>query len=228
MRKAVQSAYRPAAALLHVHTHGGGGKPGFSRVDLDSADDFVPGFFETTPRMPHGLLVLSNDAGHGLLWLANDRAPVAIDHFQRIDAPTQRECLRCLQLVTDERLKAEAQRYGVAGSRPQVVWPNGLLASTAVGLVVQLLTPWMSGPPRSAYLAYDANLGTMAPSDRLARRRGKPCLHYPAKAVGDPMFDVRRYLERLDKPPSVEPLVGVPVSRAARILDWFGKRFGRG
>ncbi len=91
MRKAVQSAYRPAAALLHVHTHGGGGKPGFSRVDLDSADDFVPGFFETTPRMPHGLLVLSNDAGHGLLWLANDRAPVAIDHFQRIDAPTQRE-----------------------------------------------------------------------------------------------------------------------------------------
>ena len=31
-------------------------------------------------------------------------------------------CLRCLQLVTDERLKAEAQRYGVAGSRPQVVW----------------------------------------------------------------------------------------------------------
>lgn len=137
-------------------------------------------------------------------------------------------CLRCLQLVTDERLKAEAQRYGVAGSRPQVVWPNGLLASTAVGLVVQLLTPWMSGPPRSAYLAYDANLGTMAPSDRLARRRGKPCPHYPAKAVGDPMFDVRRYLERLDQPPSVEPLVGVSVSRAARILDWIRKRFGRG
>lgn len=27
-------------------------------------------------------------------------------------------CLRCLQLVTEERLKEEAQRYGVAGSRP--------------------------------------------------------------------------------------------------------------
>ena len=40
-------------------------------------------------------------------------------------------CLRCLQLVTEERLKAEAQRYGVAGSRPQVIWPNGVLASTA-------------------------------------------------------------------------------------------------
>ena len=32
MRKAVQSAYRPAATLLHVHTHGGQGKPGFSGV----------------------------------------------------------------------------------------------------------------------------------------------------------------------------------------------------
>lgn len=137
-------------------------------------------------------------------------------------------CLRCLQLVTDERLKAEAQRYGVAGSRPQVVWPNGLLASTAVGLVVQLLTPWMADPTRSAYFAYDANLGTVAPSDRLARRRGKPCPHYPAKAVGDPMFDVRRYFERLEQPASVEPPVSVPVSRVALLLGWIRKRFGRG
>lgn len=30
-------------------------------------------------------------------------------------------CLRCFQLVTEERLKAEAQRYGAAGSKPQVV-----------------------------------------------------------------------------------------------------------
>lgn len=136
-------------------------------------------------------------------------------------------CLRCLQLVTDERLKAEAQRYGVAGSRPQVVWPNGLLASTAVGLVVQLLTPWMAAPLRSAYFAYDGNLGTVVPSDRLARRHGKPCLHYPAKAVGDPMFDVRHYLERLDQPASVGPPVSVPVSRAAILLGWIRKCFGR-
>lgn len=109
-------------------------------------------------------------------------------------------CLRCLQLITDEQLKAEARRYGAAGSRPQVVWPNGVLASTAVGLVVQLITPWMRDPPRSAYFAYDGNLGTITPSDRLSRRHGKLCPHYPAKAVGDPMFDVRRYLTRLDKP----------------------------
>ena len=33
MRKALQSAYRPRAALLHVHTHGGRGTPDFSDVD---------------------------------------------------------------------------------------------------------------------------------------------------------------------------------------------------
>ena len=139
-------------------------------------------------------------------------------------------CLRCLQLVTDERLKAEAQRYGVAGSRPQVVWPNGVLASTAVGLVVQLVTPWMADPPRSAYFAYDANLGTVTPSDRLTRRRGKPCPHYPAKAVGDPMFDVRMYLERFDVPPASEtpPQAMGLRNLIAAVLGWFGDRPPRG
>ena len=65
MRKAAQSAYRPAAVLLHIHTHGGHGRPQFSGVDLRSADEFVPGFFETAPRMPHGLLVLSHELGPG-------------------------------------------------------------------------------------------------------------------------------------------------------------------
>lgn len=35
MRQAVQAAYRPPSALLHVHTHGGWGKPSFSSVDVD-------------------------------------------------------------------------------------------------------------------------------------------------------------------------------------------------
>ena len=50
-------------------------------------------------------------------------------------------CLRCCGVITDERLTEEAKKYGAAGSRPQVVWPNGVLASTAVGLAVRLLTP---------------------------------------------------------------------------------------
>lgn len=91
MRKAVQAAYRPAATLLHIHTHGGHGRPGFSGVDLDSADTFVPGFFETTPRMPHGLIVLSDNSARGLLWLDGARRPHDIDTFIRIDAPMQRD-----------------------------------------------------------------------------------------------------------------------------------------
>ncbi|WP_457324405.1 HesA/MoeB/ThiF family protein, partial [Roseateles sp. P5_E11] len=43
-------------------------------------------------------------------------------------------CLRCMGLVTEEALAQEARNYGAAGGKPQVVWPNGVLASTAVGL----------------------------------------------------------------------------------------------
>lgn len=91
MRRAVQAAYRPPSALLHVHTHGGRGKPNFSSVDLESAEEFVPGFFQAVPRMPHGLLVLSGDAATGRLWLdPNDRA-VSITEFVRTDATMNHE-----------------------------------------------------------------------------------------------------------------------------------------
>ena len=79
----------------------------------------------------------------------------------------------------------------------------------------------MRDPPRSAYLAYDANFGVITPSDRLARRRGKPCPHYPAKAVGDPMFDVRRYLERLEQP--VPPKPAVLGWSIGAVLAWLKK-----
>jgi molybdopterin-synthase adenylyltransferase len=63
-----------------------------------------------------------------------------------------RPCLRCCGLVTDERLTQEANRYGAAGSRPQVVWSNGVLASSAVGLITQILTPWFNAAPEFVYL----------------------------------------------------------------------------
>lgn len=103
-----------------------------------------------------------------------------------------RPCLRCCGLVNDENLRAEANRYGAAGSRPQVVWPNGALASTAVGLIVQLLTPWFNAPPDFVYLDYDGNRGTITQNDRMALLRGKTCAHHPADEIGDPLFDLRR------------------------------------
>lgn len=91
MRKAVQSVYRPAGALLHIHTHGGLGRPGFSGIDLASADEFVPGFFETTPRMPHGLLVLSNNSVRGQVWLTPNGPALPISRFTRIGDSIQND-----------------------------------------------------------------------------------------------------------------------------------------
>jgi molybdopterin-synthase adenylyltransferase len=101
-------------------------------------------------------------------------------------------CLRCLGIVTDERLQLEAAEYGSAGPRPQVVWPNGILASSAVGLLVQLLTPWCTGRSEVVYLEYDGNRGTLRENERMTLLRDKTCPHHPVEEVGDPFFDIRR------------------------------------
>jgi len=102
-------------------------------------------------------------------------------------------CLRCCGLVTDERLTQEAGVYGAAGGKPQVVWPNGVLASTAIGVVVQLLTPWLHNPPSFIYLDYDGNRGTLVPNQRMALLQDHVCPHHPAHETGDPLFDVRSF-----------------------------------
>ncbi len=101
-------------------------------------------------------------------------------------------CLQCLGLVTEEDLAREAAQYGAAGGLPQVVWPNGVLASTAVGLVMQILTPWHSKPSQSVYLHYDGNSGVIAPSHRHKLALERTCPHYPPDERGDPAFDIRK------------------------------------
>lgn len=83
-RKALQWTYRSKSALIHIHTHHGRGTPGFSPVDLRSGGEFVPSFFATVPRMPQGMVVLSDDSAAGLVWLAEDRAPVPIEGFSQV------------------------------------------------------------------------------------------------------------------------------------------------
>ncbi|HTN14474.1 MAG TPA: hypothetical protein VL094_06680 [Sphingomonadaceae bacterium] len=90
-RKALQWAYRPKSALLHVHTHHGAGKPGFSGVDLRSGGKFVPSFFTTVPRMPQGMIVLSDDSATGLVWLAEDGKPAPIAAFTQIGSRYRRD-----------------------------------------------------------------------------------------------------------------------------------------
>lgn len=109
-------------------------------------------------------------------------------------------CLRCCGLVTEERLREEAHEYGKAGARPQVVWPNGVLASAATGLVIQLLTPWYPNPPSFVYLEYDGNSGVMTRSARMETLKAVKCQHHPPEETGDPRFDVREHLRRAEQP----------------------------
>lgn len=90
-RKALQCAYREKSTLLHVHAHHGIGRPEFSGVDLSSGSTFAPSFFTTVPRMPHGMIVLSGDGAYGLLWLAEDCAPVPIENFSQIGTHYRRD-----------------------------------------------------------------------------------------------------------------------------------------
>lgn len=97
-------------------------------------------------------------------------------------------CMRCMGFITEERIAREAERYGDAGDRPQVVWPNGILASTAVGIGVSLLTPWYTLSILMQFIEYDGNRHVLQPSSVLSIVKGGECPHYPADAVGDPFW----------------------------------------
>ncbi len=118
------------------------------------------------------------------------------DHFslggQVILSSPGQPCLWCMGILTQERLEREAENYGAAGGRPQVVWPNGVLASLAVGLLVQLVSPWTNTAIDSAYLEYDGNRHQVGTSNRLKAVADCQCSHYLADQTGDPLFDIRR------------------------------------
>jgi hypothetical protein len=97
-------------------------------------------------------------------------------------------CMRCMGFLTEEALGREGARYGAAGAHPQVIWPNGVLASTAVGLAVDLVTGWTRTRRTHAFLSYDGNEGTLAPSFTLRHLPEDGCPHFPGGEVGDPFF----------------------------------------
>ncbi len=96
-------------------------------------------------------------------------------------------CMWCMGFLTEALLAEEAGQYGAAGARPQVVWPNGVLASLAVGIGVRLLSPW-SNDPIVPYLVYDGNRQSVTGSSRLMHIDPLKCVHYPIEAVGDPLW----------------------------------------
>ncbi|MEQ1756027.1 MAG: ThiF family adenylyltransferase [Micropepsaceae bacterium] len=125
-------------------------------------------------------------------------------------------CMRCCGFITDERLEQEAKKYSAAGSRPQVVWSNGVLASTAVGLLTQVLTAWYPNPPCFVFLDYDGNKGTVTRNPRMELLKDHVCPHHPANEAGDPLFDIRTQKFAPRRRPAAPPL-----KRWQRILNWF-------
>ncbi|HHT9147115.1 MAG TPA: HesA/MoeB/ThiF family protein, partial [Candidatus Wunengus sp. YC61] len=98
-------------------------------------------------------------------------------------------CLSCVGFLTEDKLAKEAEKYGDAGINPQVIWVNGVLASTAVGIAVDLITDWTTRQRQVVYLSYEGNKNILEPHMRLKYRDIKEsCRHYPADQVGEPYF----------------------------------------
>lgn len=100
-------------------------------------------------------------------------------------------CLTCLGILTEDALAEEVARYGAAGERPQVVWANGVLASLAVGIAVDLLTDWTHYLRGPVFLVYQGNEGTVQPSKRLRYVPKEGCPHFSADQVGDVIFPIQ-------------------------------------
>lgn len=87
-------------------------------------------------------------------------------------------CMHCMGFLSEKVLKDEAAGYGFVGVQPQVVWANGVLASTAVGIAVDLLTDWTRDTRGPRYLDYNGNDGTVRVHP-LLRHAPTTCVHYP-------------------------------------------------
>jgi hypothetical protein len=96
-------------------------------------------------------------------------------------------CLWCLGILTQGRITEEAARYDNTGSRPQVVWTNGVLASLAVGLFVQVVCPWHGRPQLTACCEFDGNRHRVE-TNRLDHVHDMRCSHFNADELGDAFF----------------------------------------
>jgi ThiF family len=114
------------------------------------------------------------------------------DHFeifgQVILSMPGNPCMHCMGFLNDSVLALEAQNYGAAGTRPQVVWSNGLLCSAAVGIVVDLITDWSHVCRGPVYLSFRGSQLTLQEDNRLSAVRRLSCQHFPLFQAGDPVF----------------------------------------
>ena len=122
------------------------------------------------------------DVGMDVHELANDRFEI---DGQVILSMPGKPCMHCMGFLNETVLALEAAKYDAAGAQPQVVWPNGLLCSAAVGVVVDLLTDWSGTLREPVYLALKGSTLSLSADNRIAALRGVTCRHYPLDKAGD-------------------------------------------
>ena len=183
---------QPNARIISVHDswHSCTDQLKTSDVIIGAVDSFKDR--EQLERFARRYLIPYIDIGMDVHDLGNNRYLIS---GQVILSTPGGLCLRCCGFITDRRIEQEANRYGAAGGHPQVVWSNGVLASTALGLLAQILTPWYPNPPTFAYLEYDGNKGTISRSAHMDTCNHRVCPHHPPDETGDPMFDIRKHLK---------------------------------
>ena len=98
-------------------------------------------------------------------------------------------CFRCIGFIRAKDLDEEGRRYGVAGGNPQVVWSNGVLASIAIGILVQMLAPWCRTRTGSRFIGYDGDAFTLEHDARLTVALQAQCGHFSGISdLGDPFW----------------------------------------
>lgn len=100
-------------------------------------------------------------------------------------------CMWCMGMLREDLLADEAADYGHAGVKQQVVWPNGVLASSAVSLFMSVILPW-APTLMPVLLEYDGNRGTIVPSVKL-EYMPKTCPHFRVGTdLGDPFWKITK------------------------------------
>ena len=96
-------------------------------------------------------------------------------------------CMHCLQFLTAANLAEDVQDYD-KDPQPQVVWPNGILASSAIGYAIGLLTGWPGSSVPSCRMDYRGSQMTMSPSHMAAALKEHKCPHFSPSHCGDPRY----------------------------------------
>jgi hypothetical protein len=87
IRKAMQISLSMGCGMFHVHMHENAGIPNFSMIDVRESAKFVPDFFNVTPHMPHGAIVLSRDRATALTWRSKAAPAARVDEIASVGAP---------------------------------------------------------------------------------------------------------------------------------------------